>query len=219
MVSISESPGRRLSDTAYDEIRRLIVTLELAPRAVVDERALVAQLGIGRTPVREALRRLAQERLVEVYPRRGMFVTDVDARELTRLNEVRVVLEPEAAQRAAERATDREREELAALLVELDGRARTQPEMMEFDERIHRTIYRLAHNPFLQATLEQYYTHVVRIWYLGIERAIKEKEATDEHHSVLQAIRDRTAQRAKEALRIHIERAFEETMLRVLEAL
>src|SRR5690242_20833585 len=91
------SPMESLADKAYHAIRDLIVSLELAPGAVIDERELIERLGIGRTPVREALRRLAQERLVEVYPRRGMFVTGVDVRELARLSEVRAVLEPEAA--------------------------------------------------------------------------------------------------------------------------
>src|SRR5918912_44606 len=68
--------------------------------------AAAAISAIGRTPTREALRRLAQEKLVEVYPRRGMFVTGVDVRELARLSEVRLVLEPEAARLAAERAPD-----------------------------------------------------------------------------------------------------------------
>ena len=94
-----------LADQAYFAIRDLIVTLELAPGEAISEPELTARLGIGRTPVREALRRLAQERLVEVYPRRGMFVTTVDVRDLARLCEVRAVLEPEAARLAAERAT------------------------------------------------------------------------------------------------------------------
>ena len=103
------------ADRAYYAIRELIVTLELPPGAVVREPELTERLGIGRTPVREALRRLAQERLVEVFPRRGMFVTKVDVRDLARLCEVRVALEPEAARLAAERATQ-------ADLAELRGR-------------------------------------------------------------------------------------------------
>src|SRR3954469_2440396 len=108
-----------LADKAYHAIRGLIVSLDLAPGTVIDERELIERLGIGRTPVREALRRLAQERLVEVYPRRGMFVTGVDVRELARLSEVRVVLEPEAARLAAERATQSDRAAIGELLVEL----------------------------------------------------------------------------------------------------
>ena len=107
--------------------------------------------------MREALRRLAQERLVEVYPRRGMFVTGVDVRELARISEVRAVLEPEAARLAAERASGGDRAELAALLDELEAPGLGERELMALDERIHRAVYRCAHNDLLEATLEQYY--------------------------------------------------------------
>ena len=120
---LSSGTGESVSfaDRAYYAIRELIVTLELPPGSVVREPELTERLGIGRTPVREALRRLAQERLVEVFPRRGMFVTEVDARDLARLCEVRVALEPEAARLAAERATQADLAELRAVLAELDG--------------------------------------------------------------------------------------------------
>ena len=77
------------ADRAYVAIRGLIVSLELPPGAVIDERELMRRIGLGRTPVREALRKLAQEQLVEVFPRRGMFVTGVDVRDLARISEVR----------------------------------------------------------------------------------------------------------------------------------
>src|SRR2546430_8252269 len=111
-----------LAEKAYHAIRDLIVALELAPGAVIEERELIERLEIGRTPVREALRRLAQERLVEVYPRRGMFVTGVDVRELARLSGVRGVLEPEAARVAGQRADEGDRAGLGALLAQLDRR-------------------------------------------------------------------------------------------------
>ncbi|MFZ8979102.1 MAG: GntR family transcriptional regulator, partial [Candidatus Nanopelagicales bacterium] len=74
--------GESQADLAYREIRALIVTLELAPGALISEPELQERLGLGRTPIREALRTLAHERLVEVYPRRGMFVAALDPRDL-----------------------------------------------------------------------------------------------------------------------------------------
>jgi len=109
-----------LADQAFYAIRELIVTLELAPGAAINERELTERLTIGRTPVREALRRLAQEQLVEVYPRRGIFVTTVDVRDLAKLCEVRAVLEPEAARLAAERATQPDLDALGDLLNEYE---------------------------------------------------------------------------------------------------
>src|SRR3954451_25024968 len=126
ILSPRTGEGGSFADRAYYAIRELIVTLALPPGAVVREPELTAQLGIGRTPVREALRRLAQERLIEVFPRRGMFVTKVDVRDLARLCEVRVALEPEAARLAAERATRADLDELQALLAELDDEPRSR---------------------------------------------------------------------------------------------
>ena len=206
------SPVESLADKAYHAIRDLIVSLELAPGAVIDERELIMELGIGRTPVREALRRLAQERLVEVYPRRGMFVTGVDVRELARLSEVRLLLEPDAARLAAERATETDREELAALLAELDAGG---SELMDLDERIHRAVYRAAHNHLLEATLEQYYVLALRIWTLALDRAHDLEEAVETHRVLLQAIRDGDGDRAAATMRGHVEN-FEQAMHRVL---
>jgi DNA-binding GntR family transcriptional regulator len=206
------SPVESLADKAYHAIRDLIVSLELAPGAVIDERELIMELGIGRTPVREALRRLAQERLVEVYPRRGMFVTGVDVRELARLSEVRLLLEPDAARLAAERATETDREELAALLAELDAGG---SELMDLDERIHRAVYRAAHNHLLEATLEQYYVLALRIWTLALDRAHDLEEAVETHRVLLQAIHDGDGDRAAATMRGHVEN-FEQAMHRVL---
>ena len=200
-----------LADKAYLAIRDRIVSLELAPGALIDERSLVDDLGMSRTPVREALMRLAQERLVEVYPRRGMFVTGVDIRELARLSEVRAVLEPEAARLAAERATDAEREDLAALGDEIAA----ADDLMSLDERIHRAVYRAAHNDLLATTLEQYYVLALRIWSMAGERAQELEEAVDTHRALLEAIVDGDGGRAAETMRAHVEN-FEQAMHRVL---
>jgi len=202
-----------LAEQAYLAIRGLIVALELAPGELIDEPALMRRLGIGRTPVREALRRLAQERLVEVYPRRGMFVTGVDVRELARLSEVRAVLEPEAARWAAERATEAEREELAALMEEIDGRGDT--DLMALDERIHRAVYRAAHNDLLAATLEQYYVLALRIWSMAGDKANELADAVEAHAALLEAILDEDPDRAASAMRGHVMN-FENAMHRVL---
>ena len=100
--------ARSLSDRAYYAIRELIVTLELPPGSVVSERDLMVRLGTGRTPVREALRDLAREQLVEVYPRRGIFVSGVDVGDIAGLSEVRLVLESRAARLAAVRRSNAE---------------------------------------------------------------------------------------------------------------
>jgi DNA-binding GntR family transcriptional regulator len=208
--------GASLADRAYFAIRGLIVSLELAPGDPIREPDLTAQLGIGRTPVREALRRLALERLVEVYPRRGMFVTTVDVRDLARLCEVRAVLEPEAARLAAERATGPDLDEINALIEELlDPRRRDDRALIDLDERIHRTIYRTSHNQLLEETLEWYYTHALRIWMLALDRTRTLQSAVLEHHDLLDAIARGKGERAGQLMRAHVEH-FEQSMRDVL---
>ena len=215
---LAPPPGEpsSLADQAYYALRELIVSLELRPGSAITEPELTARLAIGRTPVREALRRLALERLVEVYPRRGMFVTTVDVRDLVRLCEVRAVLEPEAARLAAERATRADLDEINGLLEELaDPRRREDRALIELDERIHRAIYRCSHNQLLEETLEWYYTHALRIWMLALDRTPDLQGAVLEHHALLDAIARGKGQRAAELMREHVEH-FEETMRDVL---
>ena len=214
-MATATSKTDSLAERAYVAIRRLIVTLDLEPGSVINERELVERLAIGRTPVREALRRLAQEGLVEVYPRRGMFVTDVDVRRLAQLSEVRAVLEPEAARLAAERLADTGRAELEELVRELDADELDEQALMALDERIHRAVYRWARNDLLEATLEQYYVLALRIWTIALDRRHELHDAVQEHHALLEAIRDGDGERAAATMRAHVE-DFEQAMRRVL---
>ena len=215
-MGVLQPPAVSLAERAYHAIREMIVSLELRPGGVIDERRLMEQLGIGRTPTREALRRLAQERLVEVYPRRGMFVTSVEIRDLASLAEVRSVLESWAARLAAERATDDDRDTVAALLDDLERHTELdQRELMALDERIHRQVYRCTHNPFLEASLEEYYVLALRIWYLALDQARELEQAVLDHREILEAIQDGDADRAERAMRLHVVE-FEEAMRRVL---
>ena len=209
--------AQSLSDRAYYRIRELIVTLELAPGSPVSERELMELLGVGRTPIREALRALARERLVEVYPRRGMFVSGVDVRDLAGLSEVRNTLEPRAARLAAERATDVDRARIDLLLGELDdvGDDPSQRVLIDLDQRIHRHIYDCTHNPFLATTLNEYYVLTLRIWFLALDRIPRLEDAVREHRALLQAIRDGDAEGAEETMRRHVK-GFEDAMRRVL---
>jgi DNA-binding GntR family transcriptional regulator len=208
--------ARSLADQAYYRIRELIVTLELPPGSLVSERELMEQLDLGRTPVREALRTLARERLVDVYPRRGMFVSPVDVGDLAGLSEVRMTLEPHAARLAAERATDAERAELDDLLAELGGpAARDERSLIDLDHRIHRHVYRCAHNAFLEATLSEYYMLTLRIWFLVLDRVARLGDAVREHRELLEAIRDGDPGQAEGVMRRHVD-GFEQAIRRVL---
>jgi DNA-binding GntR family transcriptional regulator len=247
--------ARSLSGRAYYAIRELIVTLELPPGAVVSERDLQERLGVGRTPIREALRDLAREQLVEVYPRRGIFVSGVDVGDIAGLSEVRLALESQAARLAAERRNDADRVATEELLEELDrdaqgrgGNAASDREagafrdvprrrrgssggiplggipladksderrLIELDQRIHQHVYRCTHNPFLVATLEEYYVLTLRIWFLALDRVERLDDAISEHREILEAIRDGDPDQAEAVMRRHVE-GFEKAIRAVL---
>jgi DNA-binding GntR family transcriptional regulator len=209
--------ARSLADQAYYRIRELIVSLELPPGSPISERDLMASLGVGRTPVREALRALARERLVDVYPRRGMFVSRVDVGDLAGLSEVRAALESHAARLAAARASEDDRAVIAELLEELDGAGGELGErtLIDLDQRIHRHIYRCTHNAFLEATLDEYYVLTLRIWFLALDRVARLEQAVGEHRELLEAIRDGETERAGRAMERHVT-GFEQAIRRVL---
>src|SRR3989442_12714654 len=122
---------RSQSEEAYMRIRDRIVCLDMPPGSVVEEGRLRDELEIGRTPIREALQRLAWENLVRSVPHRGTFVTDVNITDLARITEVRVVLEGHAARLAAERSRTVDRDGMSALLDVLEAVERiNQRELM-----------------------------------------------------------------------------------------
>src|SRR4029079_3693599 len=112
-----------LADRAYAALRDRIVALRIAPGAPIHEDALGRELDMGRTPVREAIKRLALENLVTVFPRRGTFASEINITDLAHISDVRPQLEGHPAYPAAQRLTSAGREELEALLVRIDESA------------------------------------------------------------------------------------------------
>jgi len=216
-MAVAEPIGvRSQGEEAYARILERIVSLEMPPGSVVNEARLRDELQIGRTPIREALQRLARENLVRSIPHRGTFVTDVNITDLARITEVRVVLEAHAARLAAEKLTTADREALQELLdLLLHGYVTDQRDLMQLDQQIHRLIYRSAHNPFLESTLERYFNLSLRLWYLVLDREVGLREAVDEHAELLQAILAGDGDRADDIMRRHVT-GFEREIRKVL---
>ena len=207
-----DAAGNRLiAERAYHELRDRIVTLGLPPGRALREDELMRELEIGRTPLREAIKRLALERLVAVQPRRGTFVTDVDAADIVHITEVRAELEGFAAALAAERMDGAAVRQAQALLDETarqtgDG---DHDALMRFDQRIHRFTWEAAGNPYLAETLERYFTLSLRVWYVVLESVPGLGPAVHDQTRLLQALLARDAERARELMRDHVT-AFQE---------
>jgi len=216
--SLIDAPeaARSQSEAAYMRIRDRIVSLDMAPGSVVNEARLREELDIGRTPIREALQRLALENLVKSIPHRGTFVTDVNITDLARITEVRVVLEAHAARLAAERLAGQDRVAIQELLAVLEGGGATdQRQLMRLDQQIHRQIYRAARNSFLESTLERYFNLSLRLWYLVVDQEVRLREAVAEHVELLRSVLAGDGVRAEDSMRRHVT-GFEREIRRVL---
>jgi DNA-binding GntR family transcriptional regulator len=205
-ISAEQGPRTLLADRAYIELRDRIISLRIPAGAPIDEDRLGAELAMGRTPVREAIKRLALENLVTVFPRRGTFASEINITDLAHISDVRVQLEGHAAYRAAQRITEARRTELDGLLSEL-GHSRGSDDveaLMGLDARVHRFIYRCADNPFMEETLGRYFNLSLRIWYLVLDRLPHLFTRVHEHDDVLHAISAGKAALARDILTEHI---------------
>lgn len=184
--------GRSGADTAYDAIQERLVLLDIRPGEPINDEKLGAELGYGRTPVREALKRLERDRLVVAFPRRGTFATAVDMTDLSSISEIRRQLEPLAAARAARAAGTDVRAQLVESADRIAGIGDEQDpkDVLREDVRVHRAIYRAAGNAHLEDILIGLDAHATRIWCLFIDRLPHVAQHVREHEALLRAIID-----------------------------
>ena len=195
----------RLSDKAYHLIRHKIITLELPPLSAIDEQALMQDLQLGRTPIREALQRLAVEDLVFFAPRRGIFVSEISITDLQKIFEARLMLEGFCARLAAQRATPEQLAQMESLIDALD---RVKPGdsrgLMAIDERFHEVLYEAADNEFIADTSRRLHALSFRLWHLVLDRLGNVRAAMDQHVEIAEAIKAGNAQEAEAVIQRHI---------------
>jgi DNA-binding GntR family transcriptional regulator len=201
-----ETMPASLSHQAYQRLRKMIITLQLAPGALINEAALMDELGLGRNPIREALQRLACEGLVVLRPRRGAFAASLSIVDLQQIFELRRTIEGYAASLAAERASESDVAAMQAALSALDAAGpHARPETyIAIDRTFHRAVARAAHNRFPESTLSRMYNLNLRLWYRALDKIGPTREAVDEHRRVQDGITRHDGPQAKAAMREHI---------------
>jgi DNA-binding GntR family transcriptional regulator len=197
-----------LSEQAYQAIRGMIVALELAPGAVVRDDRLQEQLGLGRTPIREALQRLVRDQFVTIIPRRGMFVSSVDVGELSTLYETRAILEPYVMRLACARGRSSDWDAMAAALARATPTS-TASELLEIDRECREIVWAAAGNRFLTATLDMLYAQSARLWHLYLADVDALEDVIDEHREIHSALVAGDGERAAALIESHM-RAFNE---------
>jgi len=179
----------------------MIVRLELPPGGAVSEAMLSERLGIGRTPIREALQRLGRERLVQILPRRGVIVSDINVKAQLRLLEVRREVERLVARSAARRATDGERARFAELAKAFERAARTNDDVtfLRIDREFNELCLEAARNEFAATAMQLMASLSRRFWYLHYKQAADMPETAKLHADIARAIANGDADAAGKA--------------------
>jgi DNA-binding GntR family transcriptional regulator len=196
-----------LHEAVADQLRDLITEGVLAPGAHLNERVLCGELQVSRTPLREALRTLAAEGMVELLPNRGAMVAALSRRDVEHAFELMGALEGLAGELAAQRATPAEVDEIRALHFEmLAAHARRDlPAYYRFNRDIHRRIAACARNPVLDETHERLNARLQALRFRSNLNRDKWDTAVEEHDRMVDALADRDGARLGAVLRAHLE--------------
>ena len=202
-------PPKSLRDLAYHRIKHLIVTGLLKPGDYINEAVLSARLGIGRTPVHQAMDRLVGDAFVEVIPRKGIVIRSLSLDEIFQTLDVRLLNETAAAESAADRADPSEIEALKRLL-ELFAQAAQKADferMMYLDREFHLIIAHASDNPVLAEVLRGLHDRASRFWLASVRAPMRYDDILREHNAIVEAIAGRDKQAASSTMRRHIESA------------
>lgn len=187
---IAESSRPLKVERAYDELKHLIVTLRLAPGAHIDEKELMATLNIGRTPLREAVLRLAHERLIVHSPRRGAWISQLSITDLQQMLEARTMIDAIVARRAAERIMTEDVEALEALLETAHQILEEQDseDLVNVDFRFHSRIAHCCGNSYFAAFSDRVNSAMLRYWHLSSRNSQTLPTWEGNHRELLRAI-------------------------------
>jgi DNA-binding GntR family transcriptional regulator len=199
-----------LTEKAYIALERMIVTLQLAPGSAISEIGLSTLLGIGRTPIREALHRLARERLVVILPQRGIMVSEINVGIQLKLLEVRRELERLIARSAARRSTEAELQRFLYIANALEEASRTNDEItfLHLDQEFNQLSAAAARNEFLSSSMALINALSRRFWYIHYRQVADMPLAARLHADVARAIAERdepAAAQASDALLDYLE--------------
>ena len=202
-----------LKHVAYKEIKRRIIVGEVAGGEPLYEQLLVEDLGISRTPIREALSMLQHEQLVEIYPKQGVFVTRVSYKDVTDIYSIRIVLEAYAVKLATDMIDFKVLQEQYSLWKksEIDEK---QEEHVTKDRSLHTSIVEATDNKYLIKYLEQLYDQANRIRYISLKRSSgRISETHKEHLNIISAMMEKDADKAGKAMEEHLIKARDTALL------
>lgn len=195
-------PKATLTELAYEMLEEAIVTLRIAPGTALSEQALVEMTGIGRTPIREAIQRLAREHLIVVLPQRGLLVSEIDVGKQIKLLETRREIERLVCRSAARRASEDERRRFSRLADDFTKAAAKNDDVafIRADREFNELCLRAARNEFAEGAMRLFHGLSRRFWYLHYKQSPDMPEMARLHAELALAIAKSEVKRAAEAL-------------------
>lgn len=192
-------------NTVYALLRERILTCRLRPNEIVNQQEIMEELGVSKTPVREAIAALAQENFVTIFPRRGVVVSGISANEISDISVARVLVEPYLAGAAASQAdAGRLREFLDIFSRGADFMTNTKA-----DFRFHMYLAELSRNPFLISLMDMVLSHNMRLVVLAAELPDRLAVSNEEHRRIIEALLERDGKKAEQRMREHLKCAAE----------
>jgi DNA-binding GntR family transcriptional regulator len=203
MVYVKEA----LRDRIFETLRDRIVYMDYPPEAGLSEKDLCQEFGVSRTPLREAIRKLEELKLVTVIPRFGTYVAAIDINEIRCAFEVKIKLEALAGALAARRITADKLDELKAIIGEADGllQGGGHRALIEIDARFHQIIHRAAQNRILQEFLENLHSRCARLWGSSLSEMIPVGDIVGQLQAIHDALRRRDGERAARLVEAHVQ--------------
>jgi GntR family transcriptional regulator, rspAB operon transcriptional repressor len=201
---------RPMRDQIYPLIRELILTAQIAPGDALDEKAIAAQLRVSRTPVREAVKKLSDEHLVDVVAQSGTRVASIDGHEIQQAYLIRRALEMESASQAAPNMSDAHAETLTDILL-MHERAIEQKKYVRaiaIDDSFHKAIALIADLPRLWHMIEISKAHLDRCRHMLLPRAGEAAATLEQHRAIIRALNTKNGEAARDAMRDHLDTAY-----------
>lgn len=209
LMPVNLESYKPLRDLVLEALREAILNGTLKPRERLMEIQLAEELGVSRTPVREALRKLELEGFIVMVPRKGAYVADLSIKDIADVFEIRIALEGLAAALAAERITDEELEEMERHLVEKAEaiNKRDMVKLVAIDTKFHEALYGASRNERLITIINNLREHIQRFRTSSLAMPGRMQQSMDEHRSIVEAIQSRNIALARQAAQEHIENA------------
>lgn len=204
----------RKADTAYEQLKRHIITLKLAPGKPLNVPLLMGQLETGRTPLREAIQRLVREGLTVEIPRRSYYVSELSIAGLAEMTTARDILEPRNAALAARWITSDEIRRLRELIDR--GTALIERDLEEglyLDLEFHRAVANASRNRFLAGAVNQVNAAMLRYWFISLSNGME--IAFEKHHTLIDLLEMHDEAAVERAMREHVD-VFRQRIKRVV---